>query len=213
MTNPDLTLIAALLDRSYSMSTIKESTEAGYNTFIKAQCELPGELLVTLAQFDHAYEVVYPPTLVMTVPPFTLQPRGNTALCDALGRFIIETGEYLAALPEEARPGKIIVVVMTDGEENASREWTDEQVKALVKRQQEEWNWEFVFLGANIDAVTTGARFGFNAGSSITYTANAAGTASVMDSMNEYVVNTRSGLHTTFSDADRTRALGIDPNA
>lgn len=115
----------------------------------------PGQCEVTLAQFDTEYEVLYPPTDIAAVPEFVVDPRGRTALRDASGRFITEVGQ-LAALPEDQRPGKVICLIMTDGHENASEKWTWEAVKALITQQREVYGWEFIFLGANIDAVEVG---------------------------------------------------------
>lgn len=209
MTNPSKTLIAALLDRSGSMATIKTDTEGGYRTFLAEQAAQPGELRVTLAQFDDVYEVVYPPTPVADVPDFELKPRRMTALLDALGKFITDVGADLAALEEDDRPGHVIVVVMTDGEENASREWTVDAVRQLVTQQREQWKWEFVFLGANLDAVQVGNAYGFAADSSISYAPDAAGTRAVFNSVTNHVSRTRSGLAAGFDDADRSAAMGM----
>ena len=111
MTNPNTTLIAALLDRSGSMGYSVVATEDGWRELIDAQRQYPGLCYVTLAQFDHEYEVVYPPTDINAVLPFELVPRGNTALLDAAGRFITEVGEQLSALPEERRPGRVICTI------------------------------------------------------------------------------------------------------
>lgn len=208
MTSSDLTLIAALLDRSGSMAAIKDDTEGGFRSFLKEQAALPGTLQVTLAQFDSEYEVVYPPTAADEVPEFVLQPRGMTALLDALGKFVTDVGSDLAALPEEERPGKVIVVVMTDGAENASREWTEETVRTLIGSQRNEWQWEFVFLGANLDAVKVGESYGFGADSSISYGANSAGTRAVFDSVTRHVTSTRHGGIAAFSAEDRSKAMG-----
>lgn len=210
MTDSNHTLIAALLDRSGSMQSIRTDTEGGYRSFLEEQRKFPGKLKVTLAQFDHEYEIVYPVTDVADVPEFHLSPRGSTALLDAVGRFVTEVGEKLAALPEEERPGTVIAVIMTDGGENASKEWTGKQVRELVQHQQDEWNWKFVFLGANLDAVQMGADLGIARGSSLTYAANAMGTRSTFDSLTNYVGQTRSGLNAEFDEDDRTRSMGIE---
>jgi hypothetical protein len=208
VTDPDLTLIAALLDRSASMTVIASATEEGFRGFLAEQAKLPGRLEVTLAQFDHHYQLMYAPTPVADVPEFVLDPRGNTALLDAMGRFITETGEELAARPEHERPGTVIVVVMTDGEENASREWHVGAIRKLVEQQRERWQWQFIFLGANIDAIKVGRDYGFRAGQTITYGANDFGTHSVMDSVNAVATATRSGTVAAFTDQDRAAALG-----
>ena len=121
MTDPQRTLIAVLLDRSGSMECVKSDTEGGFNAFIDEQRGEPGDARVTLAQFDTDYEVVYANRPIADVPPLALQPRGGTALYDALGRLITDVGAELAALPEDERPGTVVVVVLTDGHENSSR--------------------------------------------------------------------------------------------
>src|SRR4030081_224879 len=121
MTNPDLMLIAALLDRSGSMQAIADDTRGGIDTFVAKQRGTAGSTVVTLAQFDDEYEMVYQNRPIDDVPALALEPRGTTALLDAIGRFISDIGSGLAALPENDRPGVVMVVVLTDGHENASR--------------------------------------------------------------------------------------------
>src|SRR3954469_14679099 len=156
MTDPRRTLIAVLLDRSGSMEAVKSDTEGGFNAFIDAQRAEPGEARVTLAQFDTQYDVVYANRPIGDVPRLALQPRGGTALYDALGRLITDVGSELAALPDDQRPGTVVVVVLTDGHENSSREWTHDAVSSAIRRQQDDYSWAFLFLGANMDAVQIG---------------------------------------------------------
>ncbi|MGV0837403.1 VWA domain-containing protein [Mycolicibacterium thermoresistibile] len=209
MTDPNKTLIAALLDRSGSMETSKPATEDGWRELIAGQRELPGECAVTLAQFDTEFEVVYPPTSIADVPEFVVHPRGMTALLDAAGRFITDVGSQLAALPESQRPGQVICLIMTDGMENASREWTWEAVQQLVTQQQQQWNWKFMFIGANIDAIEVGGRLGVSAAHSLTYDASDyATTVGTMQIAREMIRRTRSGQPAEFSDEDRRTAMG-----
>ena len=158
MTDSNKTLVAALLDRSGSMQDSKELTEDGWRELINTQRSEPEYCEVTLAQFDTEYEVLYPPTAIAAVPEFVLVPRGGTALLDAAGVFITEVGDQLAALPEDQRPGQVICLIMTDGMENASHQWTWEALKALIIQQREVYGWKFIFLGADIDAVEVGER-------------------------------------------------------
>ncbi|HYG92241.1 MAG TPA: VWA domain-containing protein, partial [Nocardioides sp.] len=129
----------------------------------------PGECRVTLAQFDNEYDVVYSSRPLADVPPLDLQPRGSTALLDAMGRLITSAGEELAALPEDQRPATVIVAVMTDGHENASREWTHPAIKALVEQQTRQWGWQFMYMGADQDAIEVGTSLGVAAAASVTY--------------------------------------------
>ena len=152
MTDSNKTLIAALLDRSGSMSGSTEFTEDGWRELINSQRAEPEYCEVMLAQFDTEYEVLYPPTAIAEVPAFAVVPRGMTALLDSAGKIITEVGERLAALPEDQRPGQVICLIMTDGMENSSHQWDWEAVKTLITQQRESYGWEFIFLGADIDA-------------------------------------------------------------
>ena len=115
---------------------------------------------MTLAQFDNHYEVVYADRPRRRRAALDLQPRGSTALLDAMGRLITDAGARLAALAEDERPGTVIVAIMTDGHENASREWTHPAIKALVEQQTEAYGWQFLYMGADQDAIEVGASIG-----------------------------------------------------
>jgi uncharacterized protein YegL len=169
MTRRDLTRIYFLLDRSGSMQSIKTATEAGFAGFIRDQEQAPGACRVTLAQFDHSYEVVYSDVPVAEVPPLTLAPRGSTALLDAMGTLITDAGAELAELPENERPGTVIVAIMTDGKENSSNEWNHPGIKALVEQQTGEYSWQFLYMGADQDAIEVGSSLGVNAEHSVSY--------------------------------------------
>jgi hypothetical protein len=169
MTDPNLTHLYFLLDRSGSMVSLREDTIGGFDTFIAEQRTAPGRCRVTLAQFDNEYDEVYADRDIATVPSLVLVPRGSTALLDAVGRLVVTAGERLAALPEQDRPGSVIVGVMTDGYENASREWTHARIKALIEQQSHEYGWQFLYLGADQDAIEVGASIGVSAANSVTY--------------------------------------------
>lgn len=169
MTRSDLTHIYFLLDRSGSMQSIKSDTEGGFAAFVEEQRKEPGDCRVTLARFDHEYDVVYSGVPVSDVPPLDLQPRGRTALLDAMGRVVTDAGAELGALPEDERPGTVIVAVMTDGHENASREWTHSAIKSLVEQQTSVYAWQFLYMGADQDAIEVGTSLGVAAGSAVTY--------------------------------------------
>ena len=169
MTDANLTHLYFLLDRSGSMVSLREDTIGGFDTFIAEQRTAPGQCRVTLAQFDNEYDEVYADRDIATVPSLVLVPRGSTALLDALGRLVVTAGERLAALPEQDRPGSVVVGVMTDGYENASRDWTHARIKALIEQQSRDYGWQFLYLGADQDAIEEGAKMGFAAGKSMTY--------------------------------------------
>lgn len=169
MTNTQLTHLYFLLDRSGSMHSIKEDTAGGFDAFIAEQRLLDGECRVTLAQFDDRYEMVYSDLPIAQVPPLVLQPRGMTALLDAIGRLITDAGSRLAALPEAERPGTVIVGIMTDGQENSSTEWAHPAIKTLIEQQSKDYSWEFLYLGADQDAIEVGTGLGVPAARSVTY--------------------------------------------
>ena len=210
-TDSNKTLIAALLDRSGSMKAITDDMRGGFDSFIAKEAGQPGETQVTLAQFDDRYEVVYSDRPIATVPPLTLQPRGMTALLDAIGRFVTDVGAGLAALPADERPGAITVLVMTDGHENASKEWTAEAVRALIAQQETVYGWDFVFLGANMDAVEVGANLGFAPGKSLSYDADGDAVGGAWDAVASYSARKRSAApgvaaSIVFEDAERRGA-------
>jgi hypothetical protein len=212
MTDPRRSLIAVLLDRSGSMESIKADTEGGFNAFMDTQRAQPGDARVTLAQFDTEYDVVYANRPIADVPRLDLQPRGGTALYDGIGRLVTDVGAELAAQPEDDRPGSVSVVVLTDGHENSSREWTHEAVSAVIRRQEDEYSWSFVFLGANIDAVKIGSDLGFAPDRSLTYAPSPAGVGAAFAATSDLVSRRRAtptgGAVDGFSDSERSAAGG-----
>ena len=193
------------------MATSVRATEDGWRELISGQRSEPGECQVTLAQFDNDYEVLYPPTDIAEVPEFTLEPRGMTALLDAAGRFITEVGEQLAALPEDQRPGQVICLIMTDGMENASRRWTLEAVNRLVTQQREIYDWEFIFLGADIDAIEVASRMGMDARYALNFDKYDHGaTGGAFMSTKDVISRRRSARASDvgFSDSERRKAMG-----
>jgi Mg-chelatase subunit ChlD len=170
--NDNLTDITVVLDRSGSMIDCKADVIGGYNTFVDAQRDAEGEAKLTLIQFDsdNPHEVVYTARNIQKVPHLTGRtyvPRGTTPLYDALARAIDATGRRLAELPEERRPGKVVFVITTDGYENASREVNQYKVKEMIKHQESKYAWNFVFMGADIDAMAQGSMIGLSVGSTI----------------------------------------------
>ena len=127
-------------------------TRRGGNAFIENQAKEPGEALLTLVQFDTEYEFLHKGVPMVDVPKYELVPRGATALLDAVGRAINETGERLSKMNEADRPGLVVFVVMTDGLENSSQEFSKPRIKEMIQHQQETFGWQFTFLGADQDA-------------------------------------------------------------
>ena len=206
MPESSYTALSVLLDRSGSMRAIREDAEGGLRSLIEDQRSQPGRATLRLAQFDSEYEVVHPSLFLDQVPMPELRPRGTTALLDAWGRAMTEFGEELAALPEEQRPGNVIFVVVTDGAENASREWSREQVFDMVREQTDKWGWKFLFVAANQDAVAEGAKYGVPASQTVTYSHDAGGTRSAFGSTSSVISRTRGGKGSAFTEAERRAA-------
>lgn len=209
MTDPNKTLIAALLDRSGSMAACRHATETGFDELIAKQLSEPGEASVTLSQFDDIYENVYTDVPIADVPPLKLIPRNSTAMLDAIGRFVTGIGEHLAGLDEADRPGTVICLIMTDGCENASQEWSWDAVKALITQQRDQYSWKFIFLGANIDAVEIGSRIGVPRATSLTYSPDAIAVQATWASTARAVSGGRFGGGMDYTDEDREAAMGV----
>jgi len=205
------TRIAVILDRSGSMQSVCEATVAGFNEFVRTQQSLPGEVKLKLVQFDNFYEVVFDEPL-HAVPELTQQtfvPRGSTALLDAQGRTIVELGAELAEQPEEERPSKVIVLTLTDGMENASKTFTRDRVAELVRQQREVYKWEFIYLGANQDAIAVARSMNIPAGQAMTFNASPAAMRGTMQATAKLVWNQISmpAAPQSFSDEDRAAAI------
>ena len=173
----DNTDITVVLDRSGSMGSIASDIIGGFNTFLEAQKKVPGMATFTLIQFDgqDPYEVMENAVNIKdakNLTHLTFVPRANTPLLDSLGMAITKAGERLSSMKEEDRPDQVIFVVITDGYENASKEYTKDMVNSMIATQTDIYKWEFIFLAANQDAIQTGASMGFQANNSMTYGAN-----------------------------------------
>jgi len=165
----DLTDITLVVDRSGSMHRIREDAAGGVNSFIRQQAKEPGDALLTLVQFDTKYEFLHKGVPIQNVPDYNLVPRGGTALLDAVGRAINETGDRLAKMAEADRPGLVIFVVTTDGHENSSKEFDKSQIKTMIERQQNDYDWHFTFLGASQDAFSEAGGMGIPAAGAANY--------------------------------------------
>ena len=208
----DYTDIIVVLDRSGSMSMIREDTIGGFNTFLQEQKDVPGEATLTLAQFDDVYEVVHDNLVIGEVPELdtkTFVPRGMTALYDAVGKTINSVGERYEKMSEEERPEHVVFVILTDGDENASREFKNDSIKSLITEQTDKYNWNFVFLGANQDACLTAQGMGISRDASMTYVPGAIGVTNTFNSTSKNVTMVRNGLvdTVTYSDTDRAAAV------
>jgi uncharacterized protein YegL len=182
----DLTEIVTILDRSGSMERLVNDTIGGYNNFIEEQKKLPGEANVTTVLFDDKYSVLHDRVNLKNVNPITSKEyfvRGLTALLDAVGKTINNIGAKLSAMNEADRPSKVIVLIITDGEENSSKEFTKEQIKQMVETQQNIYKWKFLFFGANIDSFSAASSIGIHAESTVDFSANDIGVNSVYNAM------------------------------
>ena len=191
--NNNLTEIIMILDRSGSMGHLVNDTIGGYNSFIEDQQEEDGEALLTTVLFDNHYEVLHNGVDIQKVRPLTRRDyftRGTTALMDAIGKTINSVQNRIDWMNENEKPSRVIFVITTDGAENASREFSQGQIKKMIERQTE-LGWQFIFLGANIDAVKTARGYGLSEQSVSNYTANARGTESIYTSMSKNVASYR----------------------
>jgi uncharacterized protein YegL len=210
MTNQDYTHIIIVLDRSGSMESIRYETEQALNDFVNEQKALPGKATLSYVTFSSRVTPYFSLVGLNEVDTLHLVPQGLTALHDGMGATIVSEGEALSRLPEDERPGKVVFLTITDGFENASAEYTADSVKALIERQRNDYGWEFIFLGANQDAVLTAQKFGISKDASLTYAATAQGVGTSSNLVSNYVATTRSGGVAAFTDADRVAALDAD---
>ena len=190
----DLTELVFILDRSGSMAGLEKDTIGGFNAMIDKQRREAGEAVISTVLFDNYTEVIHDRVPLHKVPKLTEKEyyvRGCTALLDAVGGAIHHIGNVHKYAREEDRPERTLFVIPTDGMENASRRYTYEKVKAQIARQKERYGWEFLFLGANIDAAQEAARFGIAEDYAATYVADEASTNLIYETVNEAVCSFR----------------------
>jgi uncharacterized protein YegL len=201
----DATEIVVVLDRSGSMESVRTDAIGGFNTFLKEQKAAPGEANLRIVLFDDKYETLYNGPLrdAPELTERTFVPRGLTALHDAMAKAVVETGMKLDALPEHEKPDKVIFVTLTDGYENASREYNQQSVRDMVTHQEEKYSWKFVYLAAGQDAVLEAEKLGVTL--SCDYLGTAQGTASAYKGISRGVLRFR-------ADADDIRASNFTPD-
>ena len=190
----NLTEIVFILDRSGSMAGLEDDTIGGFNAMIEKQKNEEGDAFVSTILFDNYIEVIHDRVDIRKVWPMTRRDyyvRGCTALLDAVGRTIRHIGNVHKYAREEDRPEKTLFVITTDGMENASREYSYERVRRMIEHEKEKYGWEFIFLGANIDAAREAARFGITEDRAVNYHADSVGTAVIYEAVSEAVCNVR----------------------
>lgn len=209
MTDPNLTHLTIVVDRSGSMAGIAADMNGGIRELLRDQSSLPGSLEVSVVTFDHMIENPFTNVRPDDIKVDLVVPRGSTALYDAVGRAITELGEDLASRLEQDRPHKVIFMIVTDGMENSSREFTAPVIKAMVDKQTETYAWEFMYLAANVDAFATGAQMGYAKGRTMGYAATDVGTQSMVATASAAMTRSRSGLDLEFTEDERAAAMDV----
>ena len=190
----NLTELVFILDRSGSMAGLEQDTIGGFNAMLQKQRGEPGEAIISTVLFDNQTEVIHDRVPLDRVSALTEKEyfvRGCTALLDAVGGAIHHIGNVHKYAREEDRPEKTLFVITTDGMENASRCYTYDKVRAMIERQREKYGWEFLFLGANIDAAREAARFGIRSDCAADYHADSVGTEVIYEAVSEAVCQVR----------------------
>lgn len=207
--NSKHTDITIVLDRSGSMASVTDDTIGGFNTFLEDQKKQKGTTAsITLYQFDHEFETLINAADVKSANKLTKGtyiPRGSTALLDAVGRAINETGKRLSDTPEKERAGKVIFVIITDGYENASKEFKKPQIKEMIQHQTEKYNWQFLYLGADQDSFAEAASYGISADATMNFAKSGGRTRILYRSMSNLVGDLRSEVKSkaSFDASDR----------
>lgn len=205
-----------LLDRSGSMESIKQSMESALNELFIQHRKI-ASTRATLIQFDgeNPFEIVFENRPIKQVPKVIIEPRGWTPLCDAMCQSIDHTGARLKAIDHSDRPDKVLFIVITDGQENTSKRFNRNDVKRRVENQSTSYNWQFLYLGANQDAIAEGAKYGIAATRSMSFAANAEAVGQTVNSMISNTVaysNTGTMRSLDWSDDDRKKAKTGDSN-
>lgn len=186
MTRENLTSINVIIDASGSMRDLTKDTIGSFNTFLNEQKAVPGEAMFTLCTFNTDYRLLHDCAVLANVPNLdakSYRPNGGTALLDAVAVTINSVGQKLATMSEEDRPSKVIFLIITDGEENSSKQYRNPAViREMIQHQRDKYSWEFVFMGANMDAIQAGTSLNVSASNSMTYDASPAGTRNIYKS-------------------------------
>lgn len=206
MPDHELTSITVVLDKSGSMGSVRDVTISAFNEYLGDQRRLPGRCELSLTLFDtevHPRHLRVPVAEVPDLDARQYVPGGRTALYDAVGSTIDALGRDLDALPEDARPGRVLMVVQTDGQENSSREYDADRVHRLIRQQTDQWSWGFLFLGADQDAWLASQAIGIPRESSISYGGDAAGTQVAYEALGRATAAYRRGAAAVVPEDDR----------
>jgi hypothetical protein len=190
----DEALIVCVIDRSGSMASVVDDAIGGYNTFLESQKALPYPAKWSLVLFDHEYNMVERGLPIAEARPLDkgrFVPRGNTALLDAIGRTIDDTGKELAALPESERPNKVLIAILTDGQENASKAYSQDRISSMITHQRTVYQWEFLFLAADQDAISAANRLAIPAGNAVNYANTSTGNREAFDKLSKSTASYR----------------------
>ena len=193
----DLTELLMILDMFGSMYSLRDDTIGGYNSLIEEQKKEEGSAIVTTVLFNDGYSVVHDRVDINDVKPMTSAdyvPQGTTAMLDAVGKAITSIGQKLSEMPEEQRPSKVMVTIITDGYENASREYSWDVIKAMIKEQREKYSWIFTFIGADIDTMAVSNNLGIDSRLSKSYTKSVDGSNSVYKSVSKAMKRVRASV-------------------
>jgi hypothetical protein len=208
--NHDYTHIAVILDRTGSMESIRDDTIGGFNAFLGEQKKQPGKATLTLVQFDSQdpYEVIHQVKTIQEVSELTREtymPRASTPLLDAIGRGINDLEKCVADMKEDARPSKIVFVVITDGQENASREFKRDQILKMILDKEKRYGWQFIFLSADLDAINDAINQGFQPAAAMAFDKTEDGTRNAWASVSQNILNYRAARskNVSFSAEDR----------
>lgn len=190
--NNKMTELVFILDRSGSMSGLESETIGGFNSMLKKHKNLDAGCRITTVLFDNQYELLHDRLDIRQVAPITKKEyyvRGFTALLDAIGTTINRIKSFAPVLSDEPDPRKVLFVIITDGAENASRQFTLDHIRALIELQQSVHGWQFIFLGANIDAIATAREFGISEDAAQNFHADSRGTKVLFDSVSDLAVS------------------------
>lgn len=202
--------ITIVLDRSGSMETIKKATITGFNSFISAQKEMGDNTKVSLVQFDHEYGVSYEAEDIKMVKKLTknsFEPRGATALLDAIGMTIKNTKRRIKLLADEDKPEHVVIAIITDGEENSSDKYTRKEIFKMVAKRERKNGWEFVFIGSNQDAIAEGASFGIRTEKALTFANDDEGAVAAFESLAASMSIMKESKSASFSFRDEDRLM------